>query len=520
MYLNGFFKDGMVIQRDKDILILGQANELQNVSATIKDGTKVLSKGVVTADVKGKFQIKMDPIPAGGPYKLRVSDGIDTIVVSDVFIGELWLAAGQDNMKMPLKQTEKADEARKLIKNARLHYYVVPTVEEMSPNYEEVEKETKWTRIDNNNAGDMSAIAYYFALELMTKIDCHIGIIACFEEQTNLASWQSVKSLEATPEGRNYLNEWESDSNGMTELAYKDGLAKYKSEKRAWKAEYSKTALRYPQYAYDEITEIIGRFKGQYPSGKWSCRRPGGMFEQKILRVAPMTIAGVIFYQGESDCEFHSEDYYAAFLSLINEWRTVFGNKNLPFIFCQLHMWIDRERRFIGLEDFKWPKVRQAQYLAYKSTRDTYITILSDCGQFENPNPVNKQIPGSRMAYLALKNIYGYKDVAATAPYLIDLRSTNGGVEMSFAGDFSMLMIKGYGETGFEICGKDGKFYNCEASVDFDGKTVSAFSPYVMEPHTVRYAYFSYGNATLSSDTGLAVLPFTRNVIKGLNELY
>ncbi|MCQ2467136.1 MAG: sialate O-acetylesterase [Clostridia bacterium] len=520
MHLFGFYKDGMVIQRNKEILIIGEANELQNVSALIKNSSKTLASGCVSADAKGNFQVKLNALPEGGPYILEVTDGIDTITVSDVFIGELWLAAGQDNMKMPLKFTENAEEARKLIKNAKLHYYVVPTIESNNPNFAEVEKDTKWVRVDSNNSVEMSAIAYYFALELMTKIDCHIGIIACFEEQTNVASWQSVKSLKASPEGANYLKEWEDNSAGISEAGYRADLARYKKDKAAWHSEYAKASLRYPDYAYDEITELIGRFKSEYPFGEWSCRRPGGMFEQKIMRVAPMPIAGVIYYQGESDCEYHSDDYFGAFLSLIKEWRMVFKDDKLPFIYCQLHMWIDRERRFIGLEDFKWPKVRQAQYLAYKSTRNTYMAILSDCGQFENPNPVDKKTPGSRMAYLALKNIYGYKEVPATAPYLIDLRSINGGVEMSFAGDFSMLMIKGYGETGFEICGKDGQFYNCDASVDFDGKTVTCFSPYVLEPATVRYAYFSYGTATLSSDTGLAVLPFTRNVIKGLNDLY
>lgn len=520
MFLYGFFKDGMVIQRNKEIFVLGETTASAKVSAAIKDGSKTLTSGKIKSGTDGKFKLSMAKLPEGGPYTLEVSDGKEKITLSDVFIGELWLAAGQDNMKMKLKYTEDANNARQLIKNAKLHYYVVPTIEEKEPDFKTHEKDTKWVRIDSNNAIDMSATAYYFALELMTKLDCHIGIIACFEDRTNAASWQTVRALEATPEGQNYLREWELRSEGVTEKSFNSALEEYKSARKSWNAEYATTALRYPGYAYDEITEIIGHFKDEYPCGEWSCKRPGGMFEQKIMRVAPMNIAGVIFYQGESDCDTHADDYYAVFMSLISEWRKVFDNPKLPFIYCQLHMWIDRDRRFIGLEDYKWPRVRQAQYLAYKSTKETYMVILSDCGEFENPNPVNKYIPGSRLGYLALKNVYGYKEIPAIAPFLIDLRSTNGGVEMSFAGDFEMLMIKGYGDTGFEICGRDGHFYSCEAAVDFDGKTVSCSSPYVQEPQTVRYAYFSYGNATLCSDTGLAVLPFTRNVIKGLNDLY
>ena len=101
---------------------------------------------------------------------------------------------------------------------------------------------------------------------------------------------------------------------------------------------------------------------------------------------------------------------------------------------------------------------------------------------------------------------------------MIDIRCTNGGAEMYFNGDFNMLMMKGFGDTGFEVSGKDGVFYPCDASVDFDGRTVTAFSPYVQEPVAVRYAYFSFGQSSLTSDTGLAVLPFTRNVSKNLED--
>lgn len=520
MILYGMFKDGMVLQRNKEILVMGTAEPKQSVKAILKDGEKSLTRGTIAANKSGKFVIKLKKLPEGGPYTLTVTGGEETIEIKDVYIGEVWLAAGQDNMKMPLKHTEDAEAAAKLIRNRRLHYYVVPTVQDIEPDYEKADKKAKWVTINSYNSSNMSAVAYYFALELMTKVDCHIGIIGAFEDGTNAACWQSVKSLEATPEGLNYLNEWNELCSGISETEYKSKLTRYEDARAEWEMEYEKTASRYKGYAYDEVVQVMGEFKREFPYGKWSPRRPGGMFEQKIMRIAPYRIAGVIFYQGESDCEMHSMDYYGVFLSLVKEWRSVFDNDELPFIYCQLHMWIDRDRHYIGLEDFKWPRVRQSQYLAGRSLKNAYMAILTDNGEFINPKPIDKKTPGSRLAFLALKNVYGFSDVPAVSPYLIDLRSVNSGVEMSFSGDFNMLMFKTYGETGFEICGKDGVFHKCDASVDFDGKTISASSPYVLEPRTVRYAYFSYGNTTLSSDTGLAVLPFTRNVIKGLNDLY
>ena len=51
--------------------------------------------------------------PEGGPYTLRVTAGNDFIEYYDVLIGEVWLAGGQSNMELELRNSENAEEASK-----------------------------------------------------------------------------------------------------------------------------------------------------------------------------------------------------------------------------------------------------------------------------------------------------------------------------------------------------------------------------------------------------------------------
>ncbi len=516
--LFGIFKDNMVLQRDKEIRVFGCCEPGSNVSCGVMDGRRKKASGSAVAEEDGLFLIRIDPLPAGGPYKLRVSCGKEKVVLSDVYIGDVWLACGEDNMLMPLKMTETPVNASGAIKEDRLHFYRVPLADELDEEQAQAEADSSWVTVDPQNAGEMSGVAYYFSLELMKKVDCHIGIIGCYALNSGVASWQSRQALESTPEGRHMASDWDKEVSHITDAEYLREKEEYLRQYASWKKLYDRVAGRSPNEGYDILRKSSGDWPRRYPNGSFSYKRPGGLFEVMILRVFPVNLKGVIYYQGETDADDYSDDYAPVLGTLINEWRTLLDDSSLPFIICQLPMYVDRDRKFMGYEDYKWPHLRDEQYRVSKTRKDTYLAILSDCGEFDNLHPIDKKTPGRRLALLALKEVYGYNDVCATAPYITDVRKTNGGAEMSFAGDFKMLMLKSTGNSGFEISGMDGVFHPCRAAVDFDGRTVTALSPEVMDPVTVRYAYFSFGDTSLSSDTGLAVLPFSKNIVRNLSD--
>jgi sialate O-acetylesterase len=269
---------------------------------------------------------------------------------------------------------------------------------------------------------------------------------------------------------------------------------------------------------YPEADLKIGPAPWPAPVGPKSARHPGSFFEAMILRIAPYTLRGVIFYQGEADTDGHQKEYGHVFESMIKEWRDIFFDDQLPFIFCQLPMYISKQRKYMDFDDMSWPVLREQQQIVAIEVPNVYMAVIVDCGEFNNLFPADKKTPGDRLALLAEKFVYGFEQVDAVSPFIIDARRGEG-VEISFGGDYLLLnLATGFGpdDSGFEVAGEDGKFFPAEANVDFDGKTVLLSCHHVEFPSKVRYAFFSYGPTPLHAQNGLTATPFQIRIDKDL----
>ena len=47
----------------------------------------------------GTFNVKLEGIPTGGPYAVTLSAGSETVTVKNIFVGDVWVLAGQSNMQ-------------------------------------------------------------------------------------------------------------------------------------------------------------------------------------------------------------------------------------------------------------------------------------------------------------------------------------------------------------------------------------------------------------------------------------
>lgn len=93
--LHKIFTDNMVLQRDVDIPIFGYSNE----SAPIKFIFNGITKIAKIDD--GKWKVYFPKMNAGGPYNITVEE-INTVVLKNVMIGDVWLCSGQSNMEFRL----------------------------------------------------------------------------------------------------------------------------------------------------------------------------------------------------------------------------------------------------------------------------------------------------------------------------------------------------------------------------------------------------------------------------------
>ena len=71
------------------------------------------------------------------------------------------------------------------------------------------------------------------------------------------------------------------------------------------------------------------------PLGPYNENRPAGLYETMLQKVIPYTIAGALWYQGESDSGDRAKTYDLLLSSLIKAWRKDWDDE-FPFILVQL----------------------------------------------------------------------------------------------------------------------------------------------------------------------------------------
>ena len=85
--------ENMVLQRGVDVPVWGWADPGEEVAVAV-EGQRVTTK----ADSNGKWMVKLRPLEAGGPFEMTVA-GTNTITLSNVLVGEVWICSGQSNME-------------------------------------------------------------------------------------------------------------------------------------------------------------------------------------------------------------------------------------------------------------------------------------------------------------------------------------------------------------------------------------------------------------------------------------
>ena len=101
--LPALFTDHMVLQRDTPIAVWGWASPKGTVSVAIND-----QQATTRANADSTWRLTLPPMPAGGPHTLTIA-GADTLTLTDVLIGEVWVASGQSNMAWSVQASNDAD---------------------------------------------------------------------------------------------------------------------------------------------------------------------------------------------------------------------------------------------------------------------------------------------------------------------------------------------------------------------------------------------------------------------------
>ena len=153
-----------------------------------------------------------------------------------------------------------------------------------------------------------------------------------------------------------------------------------------------------------------------------------------------MKFTGVLWYQGESDGE-HPQGYALRQMTMVQDWRRLFNQASLPFIYAQLPNYaLDDSGPWAQLRD----EQRQALALANCAMIATY-----DVGEDNDLHPLDKRTIGLRMAMAAEALAYGSGgESMGPVPSKIDVDGQSVIVRFAHVGKG----LQACGPLVFEIC--------------------------------------------------------------------
>ncbi|MBN2292069.1 MAG: 9-O-acetylesterase [Pirellulales bacterium] len=269
--------DNMVMQQQMAAPIWGWAKpgEIVKVKASWQK-----SHASIKAGSDGKWMLKIDIPQVGGPHTLTVS-GKNSITVSNILIGEVWVCSGQSNMAMTVVSGYNKGVINRDQEVATANY---PQIRLFNVKYQDVLEpapncQGSWVVCSPATVRSFSATGYFFGREIHKETKLPVGLINASAGGSVIETWCSKRVLE-------------SDEDFL------------------------------PIFSY----------------GKGHHMNPSGLYNGMIAPIMPFAIRGVLWYQGESN-SVNAYAYRKMLPALVKGWRKEWGQDIFPFYFAQISPW-------------------------------------------------------------------------------------------------------------------------------------------------------------------------------------
>jgi hypothetical protein len=447
--LSKIFTSGMVLQRDKEIHVWGTAIAGDTITVTFLG-----SSATAVTDTGGKWSAAIPAKSAGGPNMLVVLCKTQTIALSDVYVGDVWLASGQSNMEMQINAP--IDSASAIIAAANypaIRQFKIPKALANDPS-EDLPNGSAWTPATSAYVGNFTAVGYIFARDIYLDQGIPIGLINSSYGGSRIEAWMSKEML-----------------------------------------------------GYDESDTVLASGQAE--------RQPTLAFNAMINPIRRFPIKGIIWYQGESNADVMNDAvaYGGIFRTMITGWRNLWGLGSIPFLWVQLPNYGEV---FSTPQSWDvWPQLR-AQQSSALVLPNTGEAVTIDVGSTDI-HPTNKLPVGRRLALTARKVAYGEDLVYQGPRYRRNHLREDGRIEIEFDYIADSLVAKDSlngGIGAFAVAGSDNNLVWAQAAIS-NGK-VLVWNDSVADPWIVRYAWeYNPAHANLYNSALLPTAPFLADVNPG-----
>ncbi len=516
MKLETIFQNGMVFQRNKPIRIFGTGEGVATAS--------FCGNAATSEKTDWGWLIALPALEAGGPYTVSLDLNGEKCEISDVYVGEVFIASGQSNMEMPLFRTQNGFEEAEKGEDSLIRFFTVPRrfyegYTGRNRHFEVVKaSDGEWQKCTEESALHFSAIGYYFAKFARKALGVPVGIINCNWGGRVIRTFIPYEDCEKEPAMANEVEAYKKAIASMPEEEYEKLFSEYV---KALEVQCDTTTDTFEVvrefghlfgYAYDGAHAKVAK---PAPYGKFSPDRPGGLWSTMVRHICPFSVSGVLWYQGESDNR--TFNYFEKYRTMLSSWRREFIDPALPFFAVELAPF-RREGRFAEQDDNNgFNSLREVQQRCADELENSYLATIIDCGDEFDIHPQDKKTPAKRLWLLAAKYVYGM-DVTADAPRYESHRFLEDTAAIVKVKNAKKLFTTGI--RGFWIAGADGVFYPCNAVIIGDTE-IRVRAPHVKDPKYIRYCYYSYPQTSyLVNEAALPLMPFRTDKLENATHVY
>ncbi len=458
--LAAIFGDNMVLQQQMLVPVWGWAEP--NAEVTVKFAGQTKS---ARADDGGKWLVKLGKLKASAEPQSLVVQSHDTKTLTNILVGEVWLASGQSNMEKPIgkqpgqKPTFNAEAELAAANYPNIRIFKVEKTLAAAPETD-LTKFNGWQECDSNalDSISFSAAAYFFGREIHTNLNVPVGLVESSWGGTRIEPWTPLEGFKQIP-----------------------ALAKFAE----------------PDTSTNKISNTC----------------PMAIYNAMIAPIAGFAMRGALWYQGESNlmgtnADNDYQDYESKMAALIGGWRQIWGEGSFPFYFVQIapfKYYGGNVHRVNSPEML--PEFWTIQSQAARRIKNTGLVVTTDLvDNLNDIHPRDKADVGHRLALLALDETYEH-EVVSSGPVFRKVKFSGGKAVLKFDHTDGGLKSKdGQPLTWFTIAGTDGKFVSADAKIVGDTVEVSAAD--VKEPKVVRFAWDETAQPNFVNGAGLPAEPF------------
>ena len=436
--LPAIFSNHAVLQQSSEIKIWGWGPGSLKVAIVCSWSPLDTISALIGADCR--WEANVNTPKAGGSYSIEFRCNNKVTKVEDILIGEVWLCSGQSNMELPTKVgiLDDTDVLKNCYNNQIRFFEVVKDYDR----YPKSECKGEWKICDSATLSSFSAVAYFFGRRLNRALNVPVGLIGSYWGGTHIGSWCSNEVVE---------NDSALQNNNREGVPYA------------------------PQ-----ANSVI--------------------YNAMIFPLAPYKMAGVAWYQGESNVWPDPESYGRSFANMIYGWRQLFETE-LPFYFVQI-------APFRGFYPGIYSAYLREQQEAALVVPKTGMITIGDLAEIDvtDIHPRAKAGVGMRLANLALKEVYQKNDIQPYFPRFAEVNFSKNIAKVK-VNSMGQLKCKGEEIKSFAVAGNDRKFYDARAKIEKDG-TITISSKEVQLPVAVRYCFTNDQIPNLFDANGLPLMPF------------